>query len=260
MENYRQSTSEPAIQFSWMRPEAPCEWRRDYELKWPDAVHLSTSFRDDPAGPWLLCSARGSLYEPLRHHRDLHREFARLPLGEDDASLDALADFASRYGRLGVPSLPIKPASTDSRARAGEHHADWRRTIRRIGGLVELLDVYRSADIERAQRLVSWSEDERAIDLVYLWPGDTESTQVSVLREILTTDTVDLAQFKSWRSSSLDHERYLEPIEYFLCREVSESLGEHLSPQLRPKSGFELRCDSLLGALYVMLAKRIAGI
>ncbi len=259
-ESYRQSTSEPAIQFSWMRPEAPCEWHRDYELKWPDAVHLSTRFHDDPAGPWLLTPAHGNPYEPLRQNRDLHLEFARLPLGEDDASLEALAAFATRYGRLGVSSLPIKPASTDSRARAGEHHADWRRAIRRIGGLVELLDAYRSADIDRVRQLVSWSEDGQAVDLVYRWPGDAETTQVSILREEFTLSPDDLAQFRRWCSSSLDHERYLEPLEYFLYREINESLGEHLSPQLRPKSGFELRCDSLLGALWVLLAEQLSGV
>lgn len=260
-------SSESVVRFAWQVLDEGYRWSRDGWQLCMARGDTPTAITTAPHGPWLVDplasgSAQGRRTYPLRQRHDLHVEFARLPMGDDDASLAAMAAFASRHGLLGQQLQSVRPVNLDSRDGAvhwAEHLSSWKNGIRQIGGLLKLIEACKCNDTELLRHCVSWHGRGAGVRLNYTWPGDIRESQVWIARDPPVASEVELKKLAEWSGSASDRTRYLEPVQYFLYREANRLLREHLAPRLPLDGGIVLVPDSLFGALVVMLAEQLSG-
>jgi len=232
------------------------------------SANTPLAIRNAPQGPWLVDplvsgTAPGRKSQPLRQRHDLHVEFARLPIGDDDESLAAMAAFASRHGLLGHQIQSVSPVDLENSDRAvhwAEHVWTWKRAIRLIGGLLKLIEAYKHSDTDLLRKHVSWHGGGLGVRLDYTWPGDIRELQTWIARDPPVASKGELDKLAEWRRSTKDRARYLEPVEYYLYREANKLLREHVAPRLFLDGSIALVPDSLLGAMVVMLAEQLSGV
>jgi hypothetical protein len=253
------------VRFIWPVVDVGYQWSSDHELS--RMSEGSAAIKSAPRGPWLLdpLSAGdqpGRYTRPLKRRHDLNVEFARLPMGHDEAELEVLASFASTHGLLGLEAMLVRnvaPGRSDSILYAAEHVSTWRQAIREMHLLVELITAYKGDDIEQLRGYVRWFGRGRGVRLDYTWPGDEQTSQLVILKDVPTTSEVQRRQLDAWSTSTHDTDRYAEPVKHYLYREVNRLLRKHLSPRLPENGGLVLVPDSLFGAMVVMLAEQLSG-
>lgn len=257
------------VRFAWPVATSGYRWSSEHELL--------DIFRDkdpgDPRGPWLIDPTpsgapyeaiieRPFSHEPLRRRRDLHVEFANLPLGENEQALSALAEFASRYGMLGVRSALVVQTQAaaerdglDRSLYSAEHLETWRWAIRDVRGLLQLIDLAKRRDVEQLRRIIRWSSEPLAVQISYAWPGRSRAARLTVAQQEPPIAAAQLARWAGLRNT----ERYVAPLEHYLYEQVNERLAARVDPKLIPEQGVVLVPDSLLGAFYWMLAEQLTG-
>ena len=268
MSGSKGSGGESVVRFVWPVLDEGYRWSREDWQICLAGRDVPLEIRDAPRGPWLVDpltsgSAPGRHTQPLRQRHDLHAEFARLPIGDDDESLAAMAAFASRHGLLGhqIQSVSrIDLESSDKAVHWAEHLSTWTHSIRLIGGLLELIEACKRSDTELLHSFVRWHPSGRGVRLNYTWPGDSRPAQTWIARDPPVASAGELRKLAEWSGSTRDRERYLEPVEYYLYREVNKLLGEHVAPKLPLGGGIALVPDSLLGVMVVMLAEQLSGV
>jgi len=264
-----------AASFAWFVPRDGYAWRRDFE-----SVPLkATATRLASVGPWLTepapvgTAVEGRWYNPCKWEPDLHATFGNLPIGDDDAALDKLAAFASKYGRLGVDTVTVAPVGRE-RTRPvylAEHLATWLSALSDVGGLLTLAAAYRGATTGRTENLASlrewirWDNDARRVRLVFTWPGAPSAASHVIAREAPRERAREALD--AWRRDRSEHGRYIAPLQRFLNERVNARLRQHVAPRVTvgaetPAGGGSvvLMPDSLLGAMYLLLAEDAGGV
>jgi len=264
----QRSAGDSVVRFVWQVLDVGYGWSRDDWQLCLAGEDVPLAIRDAPRGPWLVDpltsgTAPGRHTQPLRQRHDLHVEFARLPIGDDDESLTAMAAFASRHGLLGHQTQSVRPVDLESSDRTvhwAEHLSTWKHSIRLIGGLLELIEACKRSDTELLRSYVRWHPSARGVRLNYTWPGDSRPAETWIVRDTPVASAGELARLDEWSRSTSDRARYLKPVEYYLYREVNKLLGEHVAPRLPLGGGIALVPDSLLGVMVVMLAEQLSGV
>jgi hypothetical protein len=204
------------------------------------------------------------LHEPLRWQRNLHVEFADLPLAGNGESLEILAAFASRWGTLGLTegasdvvqrqAADLPPEGPVYRA---EHLIAWGRAISRVRGLLELVQACKREEVELLRKYVRWHSRPLGVQLIYTWPGTREAATYLLAQE---EPPIAAERLHTWSASPCDVDRYVAPVEYWLYRELNSSLRDHTALFVSKEGGGRVRVESLLGGFYVMLAEQLAGL
>jgi len=272
---------QPGASFDWSVATGGYRWSEDFlpAITAADQTRRPRGMRGAVEGPWLVPQRPwdpdhpGRVYQPLRRNRrDLHLEFAQLPFGDDDATLDAMARFASRYGQLGAEQVQLVECSAQRHGGGslyfGENLLTWRRAIADVKMLAELSHACRGYDVDSLRKVVKirqtkdghwraalhWDPagltiaDERATDSARLTIADERST-----------DPAEAVALRSWVAATSDAERFVAPVRYFLVRELNARLGTHVAPQVAAEEIVFLP-DSLLGALYLLAAEQFVGL
>lgn len=268
MSDSKRSGSDSIVRFVWQVLDEGYRWSRDDRQLCMANEDVPLAIRNAPRGPWLVDplvsgSAPGRRTQPLGQRHDLHVEFARLPIGDDDESLAAMAAFASRHGLLGHQIQSVSPVDLENSDRAvhwAEHLSTWKHSIRLIGGLLELIEACKRSDTELLRSYLRWHQSGRGVRLKYTWPGDSRPAQTWIVRDTPVASAGELRKLAEWSGSTRDRERYLEPVEYYLYREVNKLLRKHVAPRLFLNGSIALVPDSLFGALVVMLAEQLSGV
>jgi len=264
----KRSGSDSVVRFVWQVLDEGYRWSRDDWQLCLASADTPSAIRNAPQGPWLVDplvegSAPGRRTQPLRQRHDLHVEFARLPIGDDDESLAAMAAFASRHGLLGHQVKSVRLVNLEISDRAvhkAEHLWTWKSAIRLIGGLLKLIEAYKRSDTDLLRKHVRWHGGGLGVRLDYTWPGDIRESQLWIARDPPVASEGELDKLAEWRRSTSDRARYLEPIQYYLYRRANELLREHVAPRLFLDGSIALVPDSLMGAMVVMLAEQLSGV
>lgn len=259
-----------AVPFAWPVAASGYRWSSEHELC---ELYRQSDFGGPVEGPWLIDPTpsgaqfearieRPLSHQPLRRRRDLHVEFANLPLGDDEQALSALAAFASRYGMLGVRTALVtqreaaaKRDGLDCHLYSAEHLRSWQEAIAELRGLTELIKAAKEGDAEQLRRIIRWTGEPLAVQLTYTWPQRQRSSTVTIAAKEPPIAAAQLARWARLRNA----ERYVAPLEHYLYARVNERLAERVDPKLIPEQGVVLVPDSLLGALYWMLAEQLTG-
>ena len=264
------TVDDSAARLRWLVACAGYHWSTGYELFGPGQDEQPYRIREARRGPWLMqpvpagAEFEARVYEPLRWHRNLHVEFAGLPLGSDEESLGALARFASRYGTLGWGASDVVRARNDESAfrepgegvYVAEHVSSWLQAISSVRGLLELVQACKRNDTELARRCVRWHSQPTGVKFVYRWPGARGDSYATIADQELGIAAERLAE---WSAESSDVGRFIAPLEYHLYGELNRHLREHTALFVSKVWGGRVRVDSLLGAFYVMLAEQLSG-
>ena len=137
-------------------------WYRKTGLAWRRGHIVDEARRIEPVAQPMLVSELaepGHEYMPLREHSGLFRTFADL---EPDS--DAILNFAREFGRLGVGRMWITAEEVSNPDRQ-PHLAfckrddpldEWQYHIAMLRQLVELWEMYRSADRRGLRRILQW--------------------------------------------------------------------------------------------------------
>ncbi len=264
----RSLMDDSCMRLRWLVADDGYHWSTEYKLCRPGREEQPSWTRVAPQGPWLVppvpvgAHFAARVYEPLRWNRNLHVEFAGLPLGNDRESLGVLAAFASRYGTLGWAQGAVRSWLADDDGRdAGvymaEHLFGWGQAISSVGGLLELVQICKRKDTNVARRYVHWQDGLRGVKLVYRWPGTHEDAHVTISQ---AAPAVAYDKLRDWSASTSDIGRYIAPLEHYLYGEINRRLSEHTSSHVSEALGRRVRVESLLGAFYMMLAEQLSGI
>lgn len=268
MSDSKRSSGDSVVRFVWPVLDEGYRWSRDDWQLCMAGRDTPPAISAAPLGPWLIDplasgSAPGHRTYPLRQRHDLHVEFARLPVADDDASLAAIAAFASRHGLLGHQVQSVRPVDLEGSDRVvhwAEHVMTWKQSIRQIGGLLKLVEACKRDDTELLRRYVHWHPSGRGVRLNYTWPGDSVPVKTWIARDTGLPDAGELVELTKWSKSTSDRTRYLAPVEYYLYREINELLSKHVAPRLPLGGGIALVPDSLFGIMVVMLAEQLSGV
>ncbi len=258
----------------WLRPEGGFEWvhgepfpdrfgRAGGDLVPLDAAH-------DP-GPWLSPKGRyGKPYSILRRRASLYRDFANLG---KDASPARILTFANKWGFLGVGGA-FGPWGS------GESLSAWQQSARRVAVLTGLWQLVKARDVDRLSDFVEWGPDGDYVqvriphvagrlrpDLITLYdkdirkvaetlkgPGDAYEQPILADKGRSAGDPWGLLE--RWTFGDV-----LEPVRYYVCREVNKALDGHIDRVVLPylDGGVHYVPDSLLAAVYVAFQDVIAG-
>lgn len=268
--------------FAWFVPRAGYSWSREHVATPLLGERASRLARLAPSGPWLVepapigTAVEGTWHEPLRWRPDLHVRFANLPCSDDEGALRKLAEFASKYGRLGVDTASVVPAVRAGRAKGkpvylAEHLGTWLDAIGDVAGLLTLSAAYRGAsdgkaeDVARVREWIRWDSNPTRVRLVFTRKGASGPASHVIAREGPRGRAREALAV--WSRDPSDRGRYIAPLGLFLTQQVNARLRRHVAPQVsladdpRPRRpGVVLEPDSLLGAMYLLLAKDVGGV
>ena len=233
-------------------------------------------------GPWLVRpdSLYARQYPPLAV-TNLHRRFARTePIAE------SILAFANKYGLLGHGSWLEDSGSSGQAMVIGESVGFWKKDIERMARLVSLWEFVLRGGRRELSQLVEWSPQ-----------GTTRQVRLYLV-DIDGKLRPDLAQFMRQRPDEFrDHfrrdkdlatrmrhsemrvlaheetgndvellERWehgdpVEPVRYFVHREVNIGLRGHVSPAVLPfrKGEIFFFPDCLLSSLYTQFMLELSG-
>jgi predicted nucleic acid-binding Zn ribbon protein len=253
---------QPGASFDWSVDTGGYRWSEDFlpALTAADQTRRPRGMRGAVEGPWLVpqrpldADHPGRVYQPLRRNRrDLHLEFAQLPFGDDDAALEAMARFASRYGQLGAEQVQLVTRQYGGgRSFFGENLLTWRRAIADVKMLAELSKACKDPDIKLLRKLVKVKSDPWRVTLRWQSAGHT------IVNE-RTAEANEAAALRSWVAATSDTGRFVAPVRHFLVRELNARLKAHIAPQVAREEIVFLP-DSLLGALYLLTAEQFVGL
>ena len=233
-------------------------------------------------GPWLV--RPDSLY--VRQYRplaiaNLHRRFARTePIAE------SILAFANECGLLGHGSWLADSGSSDQGMVIGESVGFWKKEIERMARLVSLWEFIVRGGRRELSQMVEWTPQGTAkqvrlylVDIdgklrpdlatfmrqrpnefhEYFRRGKDLATRMShfevrVLAHEETGNDIELLE--RWK-----HGDPVEPVRYFVHREVNISLRGHVSPAVLPfrKGEIFFFPDCLLSSLYTQFMLELSG-
>jgi hypothetical protein len=237
--------------FSWYVPDAG--------YRWTDAPP-GQAFVPGSEPPFLIANA-GPLHHtnPLGRDRQrgLHREFAGLSRHLEDLPgfKAAVRAFASEHGKLGLPGAAWFEETT---MMVGEPLAQWQAEVRRFARLVAMWDAAAGGDEAACRRLVKFDQHASARLLTLTFPGGSGSR-----RHVETLDLADGA-FDEQQLVGLWKRRagpdYPAMLRYACHVLVNQRLKDHVRLEALPfLKQFYITPDSLLAALYLLLAREMLG-
>jgi hypothetical protein len=143
-------------QFRWERAEDGYHWIEAASLL-QRRTHINPAHREKRFLVPRANEGRVFVYNPLESEPTLFREFATLKLPNGEAAEIAFAEFASRYGPLGVGEILAQNGPLIS----GEPVSRWWEEWGGLGQVVQVLEILESRDLERLQQIID-VDDERA--------------------------------------------------------------------------------------------------
>lgn len=240
------------------------------------------------AGPWLVApGSMGESFPATRKlafaNRNLHRTFASVR-----PTQDRIDKFAARYGLLGLGCPLFDPTIAVQPLRYGESFQAWRREITKMAGLVRLWDAVQREDRDTLRPFVTWQAEPRQVVVSFawsasrLWPevakehrlAQSRAENISLLREAVAKDRDGYVEIQVDRLASdllgiassefLDRWEFgdtIEPVRYYIYREVNRVLDGRVKPAVLPYRANDLYffTDSLLAALYALFALELTG-
>ena len=256
----------------------------DDGFSWRDDLVLfdSEGAKENTEGPWLIRS--DSLYErqyPPLAVPNLHRRFSRI-----EPMKESVLSFANKYGFLGHAPWLEGTSSDQQSMQFGESLGFWQNEIYRMAELVALWDLVESGSRVELGQMVEWmppgesqhirlylvSIDGRIrpdlahymrqgpdkfrehLRLVQDSAGRLTNSNVTVLAHEELRNGVELLE--RW-----EHGDPVEPIRYFVHREVNNRLRGHVSPSVLPfrKGEIYFFPDCLLSSLYTKFMLELSG-
>ncbi len=234
------------------------------------------------AGPWLVRpdSLYVRQYSPLAV-ANLHRRFARTkPIAE------SIVAFADKYGLLGHGSWLEDSGSSDQRMVIGEPVGVWKKEIERMARLVSLWEFIMRGGRRELSQLVEWTS-QGTPQQVRLYLVDIDGKlrpdlaqfmrhRPDEFRDYLRRDKDLATRTRHSEVRVLAHEENgndvellerwnygdpVEPVRYFVHREVNSSLRGHVSPAVLPfrKGEIFFFPDCLLSSLYTHFMLELSG-
>ena len=243
----------------------------------------------DDEAPWLVPQGNMENRYPPLSKPTLHREFASLH--EDDS----FVKFATRYGLLGVKSVPVFPRAGGAVVLA-EPVPRWRDESWKVGQLLAFWDLVRRGDeggvAGRLSQIVRWRQGAKGYVGVYIemesrydvtrkgWqvlpsiptkgirvdyhlhpipPGSGEG-RPGYLCDVIADTDIHPECLALWRPGDL-----FGPAMHYILREVNRHLKGHVTPQAvhpKDKGGIPtlyLWPDSLFIALWVLFLNELKG-
>ena len=234
------------------------------------------------AGPWLVRpdSLYVRQYPPLAVS-NLHRRFARTePIAE------SILAFSGKYGLLGHGSWLGDAGSSDQGMVIGESVGFWKKEIERMARLIALWELILSGSRRELSPLVEWTPQGTSQQVrLYLVDVDGKlrpdlakfmrqrpdefhdyfrqdkdlatrmrHSEVRVLAH--KENGSDLELLERWK-----HGDPVEPVRYFVHREVNSSQRGHVSPAVLPFRRGEIFFfpDCLLSSLYTQFMLELSG-
>lgn len=257
-------------------PEDGFTWR--YEL-------VATDIKGDDkniAGPWLVKtdSLYARQYSPLAIS-NLHRRFVRI-----EPTKESVLPFANEFGFLGHALWLHDPGVNQQVLLVGESLGFWRRQIEHMARLIVLWELVRHGRRRELNQLVQWSPQGKPQQVrLYLvsvnkelkpdlaeWmqknPGEFhdhfrrvgEHPERITFRQmtVLANEEVghDVELLERWKRGDP-----IEPVRYFVHREVNKHLRGHVSPAVLPfrKGDIYFFPDCLLRSLYTLFMLELSG-
>ena len=259
----------------WPRSESGFEWVDGEEftgLNFRRAGDQWVSPDTTPnPGPWLVPKndRYGKPYAMLRRRAALLRDI--VDLGKN-ASSERILAFADKWGGLGLGERCVAP---DGRVRAGDSFGAWRQSAVRVAVLMGLWRKVKASDTKTLSKLVKWRPDGVIVqiahvsgklrpDLITLYASDSPGL-VSALEgpgdefeeSVLALKGQDPFQLlKKWTPGEV-----LEPMRYYVCREVNKALLGKVNRTVLPFKDNRVHYvpNSLLACIYVAFQDVITG-
>ena len=234
------------------------------------------------AGPWLvrLDSLYVRQYPPLAV-ANLHRRFARTePIAE------SILAFADKYGLLGHGAWLEDSGSSDQGMVIGESVGFWKKEIERMARLISLWEFIMRGGRRELSPLVEWTpqgtSQQVRLYLVYV-DGKLRPDLAQCMRQhpdefrdyfrqdrglatrMRHSEVMVLAHEENGSDMELlerwKHGDPVEPVRYFVHREVNISLRGHVSPAVLPfrKGEIFFFPDCLLSSLYTQFMLELSG-
>lgn len=249
-------------------------------------VNLGAATGD--VGPWLVAPGTWGERPPSMRKsafakRNLHRTFASVR-----PTADRIEKFAAQFGLLtgGVPLFD--PAKETQSPLRGESLQTWKREITKMAGLLRLWDHVQADDRDALRPFVVWHDNPRQVILwfaysrsellpkaakAYRMESDPEKRMAIMLTARdndpdgfvqLTVDRVASDLLGVASSELLDRwppGDTIEPIRFFIYREVNKVLDGRVKPAVLPYRANDLYffTDSLLAALYALFTMELTG-
>ena len=188
--------------------------------------------------PWLIpdrsIDARRQ-YAPFAV-QNLHRKFAALT---EKASLDAIKDFADRWGSLGHEVNLYKKDKHP--LTYGLSLRYWRFEIGTFANLIELWDIVKDELDNKLRGCVTWEKNPRQVRFKY------KSTRFEYSR----ADVLD----------NLEYGDSIGPVRFYVHDAINKRMRGHISPYILPfvDSNIYFSPDCLLSSLYAQLAFEVSG-
>ena len=233
-------------------------------------------------GPWLVRpdSLYVRQYPPLAVS-NLHRRFARTePIAE------SILAFADKYGLLGHGSWLEDSGSSDQGMVIGESVGFWKKEIERMARLISLWEFIMQGGRRELSQLVEWTP-QGAPQQVRLYLVDIDGKlrpdlaqfmrqRPDEFRDHFRQDKDRATRMRHSEVRVLAHEESgsdiellerwkhgdpVEPVRYFVHREVNISLKGHVSPAVLPfrKGEIFFFPDCLLSSLYTQFMLELSG-
>ncbi|HUF53304.1 MAG TPA: hypothetical protein VMR52_05965 [Dehalococcoidia bacterium] len=233
-----------------------------------DGENVAERDLSDP-GPWLAPGFGGRRYGLLRRRNAIYREF--VALGKN-ATQKRILEFANRWGSIGVDERGLVTDGEIVEARVVSFRT-WRKKAVRVAMLSGLWNLVRSNEVEMLADYVLWTDDAVVVrlphvsgrlrpDLLTLY----ETDQSRLKRElsgpgddfeetVLAERRRDSDLLRAWKPGDP-----IEPVRYFVSREVNRTLEGHVNRVvLYPDGGVHYVPDSLLTVVYIAFQDLIAG-
>ncbi|HPC83665.1 MAG TPA: hypothetical protein P5234_10130 [Thermoanaerobaculaceae bacterium] len=218
----------------------------------------------DMEPPFLV--ARGSVFEtyaPLAQD-DLHRRFARLADAKDFAG--AVSFFANRFGLLGAHDVlldepkgnDIEPLISSSCLVPAESLGRWRLEARKLHAVIAWWDAVREHTYERCSRFIRWTKREHK-SVAVLWRQDDRFPCEILAQEGVGESPATRPDLLA-RWSKDQVRGTIEALRYAVYLKVNEQLRGHVSPVIMEGERTFLYPDSLLSALWTLLAFELAAV
>lgn len=236
-----ETTKKGAFIFLWSVPREGYHLDEDL-IPAPELIELRDVCLDPP---WLVGPSDYEVpprqYAPFQKP-NLFRQFSTL-----SPHHKAITRFANKYGLLGDPVPLIYPGRSGQTVQVGESLRFWQQEIQEMAMLVDLWGLVRYEREEPLSKIILWQKHPRSV--LFRWQ---ENRQSLIASESLP-DGVSCTQWK--------YKDVIGPARYYLCDQINKRLKNHVSPSILPFLDGEIYMfpDSLLSAMYVMLALEVSG-
>ncbi len=172
--------------------------------------------------------------------RVLHRKFAKLHEADDNN----IIKFANKYGLLGYEVLLTSVDKGE--ILIGESISRWKFEISQLNQFLKLWDlILDQPDIEKLRSIVSWEDDRITIKM------DSSKLLLSDLK----------LKYKVELFHKFEKGNIVEPVKFFICREINQKLKGQLSPQVLPFLSNDVYNFpvSLISAIWLMFLWEVSG-